>query len=230
MNSAARPTKSLKRKLNRIVPGIQCFSEQNFQDLCNALAHSDAHLQKIIHQYSYPPMWSRPASFATLIHILLEQQVSLASSKAALDKLKEKIGTITPEKLLALTDEELRACYFSRQKTGYARHLAQAIVSGVLNLKKLSAAPDDIIRTELKKIKGIGDWTVDVYLLFALQRSDVFPTGDLAMVNALKEIKQLPKQAAKEELLALAESWRPHRSIATMLLWHHYIKTKNIKI
>jgi len=156
--------------------------------------------------------------------------VSLASAKAALEKLREKIKKITPEKLLALTDEELRACYFSRQKTGYARHLAEAIVSGKLNLKKLTTAPDDEIRKELKQIKGIGDWTVDVYLLFVLQRSDVFPLGDLAMVNALKEIKQLPKHSAKEELLALAEVWRPHRSIATMLLWHHYIKTRNIKI
>jgi len=156
--------------------------------------------------------------------------VSLASAKAALEKLREKIKKITPEKLLALTDEELRACYFSRQKTGYARHLAEAIVSGKLNLKKLTAAPDDEIRKELKQIKGIGDWTVDVYLLFVLQRSDVFPLGDLAMVNALKEIKQLPRQAAREELLALAEPWRPHRSIATMLLWHHYIKTRNIKL
>jgi DNA-3-methyladenine glycosylase II len=212
------------------VQDIQRFGQHNFQQLCNALASKDAHLKKIIHQHSYPPMWSRPGSFETLIHIILEQQVSLASARAALEKLKEKIGKVTPEKLLALTDEELRACYFSRQKTGYARHLAQALISGQLNLKKLSTAPDDTIRTELKKIKGIGDWTVDVYLLFALRRADVFPTGDLAMVNALKEIKQLPKQAAKEELIALAEAWRPHRSIATMLLWHHYIKTKNIKI
>lgn len=209
---------------------IQCFSEDNFQQLCNALAHKDAHLKKIIRQHSYPPMWSRPASFETLIHIILEQQVSLASAKAALEKLREKIKKITPENVLALTDEELRACYFSRQKTGYARHLAQAILSKQLNLKKLSAAPDEEIRAALKQIKGIGDWTVDVYLLFALQRTDVFPTGDLAMVNALKEVKQLPKQAAKEELLALAEAWRPHRSIATMLLWHYYIKTKNIKL
>lgn len=209
---------------------IQRFSEQDFRDLCNTLAHRDAHLKKIIHQHSYPPMWRRPASFETLIHIILEQQVSLASAKAALEKLREKIKKITPQNLLALTDEELRACYFSRQKTGYARHLAQAMLSGQLNLKKLSTAPDDEIRTTLKQIKGIGDWTVDVYLLFALQRSDIFPIGDLAMVNALKEVKQLSKQAAREELLALAEAWRPHRSIATMLLWHHYIKTKNIKV
>ena len=209
---------------------IERFSGQNFRDLCNALAHRDAHLQTILRQHSYPPMWRRPASFATLIHIILEQQVSLASAKAALDKLKAKIGAITPEKLLRLTDEELRACYFSRQKTGYARHLAQAIVSKQLNLKKLSTAPDEEVRIELKKIKGIGDWTVDVYLLFALQRSDIFPIGDLAMVNALKEVKQLPKQAAREDILALAEAWRPHRSIATMLLWHYYIIKRNIKV
>ena len=209
---------------------IQRFSEDNFRQLCNTLGQRDTHLQKIIHRHSYPPMWSRPASFETLIHIILEQQVSLASAKAALEKLREKIKKISPENLLALTDEELRACYFSRQKTGYARHLAEAMVSGRLNLKKLSAAPDDEIRAALKEIKGIGDWTVDVYLLFVLQRSDIFPLGDLAMVNALKEVKQLPKQAAREELLALAEAWRPHRSIATMLLWHYYIKTKNIKL
>ncbi len=210
--------------------GIKRFSEDNFRQLCNALADKDAHLKKIVETHSYPPMWNRPASFATLIHIILEQQVSLASAKAALDKLKERIGTITPEKLLALTDGELRACYFSRQKTGYARHLAQMMLSGQLNLKKLTHAHDDEVRSALKQVKGIGDWTVDVYLLFVLQRSDVFPVGDLAMVNALKEVKQLPKETAREELLILAEAWRPHRSIATMLLWHHYIKTRNIKL
>ncbi len=194
------------------------------------MAHKDAHLEKIVQQHSYPPMWSRPASFATLVHIILEQQVSLASAKAALDKLNKRLGKITPEKLLALTDEALRACYFSRQKTGYARHLAQAMVSGQLNLKKLSNAGDEEVRAALKQIKGIGDWTADVYLLFVLHRTDIFPIGDLAMVNALKEVKQLPKETAREELLALAESWRPHRSIATMLLWHHYIQTRNIKV
>ena len=209
---------------------MNTFTETTLINYCDKLAKKDKHLKAIITQHGYPPFWNRTASFATMVHIILEQQVSLASARAALEKLKEKIGTITPEKLLALTDEELRACYFSRQKTGYARHLAQAMVSGQLNLKKLSSASDNTIRTELKKIKGIGDWTVDVYLLFALQRSDIFPLGDLAMVNALKEVKQLPKEAAKEELLALAEAWRPHRSIATMLLWHHYIQTKNIKL
>jgi len=209
---------------------IQQFNKDNFQQRCTSLAKKDPHLQAILQQYGHPPMWSRPATFESLIHIILEQQVSLASAKAALEKLRTKLGTITPEKLLLLSDDALRACYFSRQKTNYARELATAIVSKKLNLKKLGNATDDEIRVELKKIKGIGDWTVDIYLLFVLQRSDIFPTGDLAMMNALKSIKQLPKHTTKEEIIAIAESWRPHRSLATMLLWHHYIKTRNIKI
>ena len=173
---------------------------------------------------------SRPASFASLIHIILEQQVSLASAKAALEKLKEKIGTITPEKVLLLSDADLRACYFSRQKTVYARELAQAIVTKKLDLKKLGKGTDDEIRTELKKIKGIGDWTVDVYLMHALQRTDLFPLGDIALVNSLKQVKQLPHHITKEEMLAIAEAWRPYRTIASMILWHAYIQKRGIKI
>jgi len=205
------------------------FHQDNFTQLCDALSERDGVFGNIIQQHSYPPMWTRPASFATLIHIILEQQVSLASALAAFNKLKEKIGTITPETLLKLSDADMKACYFSRQKTIYARHLAEAIVSKKIQLNKLSACTDEEIRTTLKQVKGIGDWTADVFLMFALQRADIFPVGDLAMVNALKEVKQLPKQAAKEELLQLAESWRPYRSIAAMMLWHHYIRTRNIK-
>jgi DNA-3-methyladenine glycosylase II len=206
------------------------FNRDNFIRLCNILSKRDGELKAIIKQHGYPPMWTRPAAFPTLIHIILEQQVSLASAKAAFVKLKERLGSITPQKLLLLTDAEMRACYFSRQKTVYARQLAEAIVSKQLNLKKLSALPDEQVRQELKRIKGIGDWTVDVYLLFALQRCDLFPTGDLAMINALKEVKRLPHHISKEKILLLAETWRPHRSIATMLLWHYYIQKRGIKI
>ena len=175
-------------------------------------------------------MWSRSGTFQTLIHIILEQQVSLASARAALNKLTQKIGTVTPKKLLALSDEDLRSCYFSRQKTVYARCLATAIVSRQINLSRLISQEDSEIRQQLKAIKGIGDWTVDVYLIFALQRADVFPLGDLAMVTALKEIKQLPKQVNHDKLLLLADQWRPCRSVATMLLWHYYIQKKGIKV
>jgi DNA-3-methyladenine glycosylase II len=206
------------------------FTSDNFQQLCNELAERDAIFKNILQQHSYPPMWTRPASFATLIHIVLEQQVSLASAKAAFNKLKEKLGTITPASLLQLTDEELKACYFSRQKTVYARHLAEAFISKKIQLQKLTASHDEDVRSILKQVKGIGDWTADVYLMFALQRTDIFPIGDLAMVNALKEVKQLPAGTSKNDMLLLAEPWRPYRSIAAMMLWHHYLKTRKIKI
>ncbi|MGZ5218882.1 MAG: DNA-3-methyladenine glycosylase family protein [Chitinophagaceae bacterium] len=206
------------------------FHKENFSTLCDLLSKKDMHLKNIVRQYGYPPMWTRPANFQTLILIILEQQVSLASAKAAFLKLKEKLGTITPGKLLQLTDAELKACYFSRQKIVYARHLATAIVSKQLNLEKLSLLPDEKIREELKRIKGIGDWTVDIYLLFSLQRTDIFPTGDLAMMNAFKEIKQLEKQVSKEEVIVLSQNWKPHRSVATMMLWHYYIQKRGLRI
>lgn len=131
---------------------------------------------------------------------------------------------------MKLTDAELKACYFSRQKIVYARKLAEAMLSQKLQLKKNSLLADEDIRLELKKIKGIGDWTVDIYLIFVLQRCDVFPTGDLAMMNALKQVMQLPKQTTKEKIIELAEYWRPYRSIATYMLWHHYIKTRSILV
>lgn len=206
------------------------FHKANFSSICDLLSKKDLHLKTILRQYGYPPMWTRPANFQTLIHIILEQQVSLASAKAAFVKLKEKLVIITPKKMLLLTDAEMKACYFSRQKIVYARHLAEAIVSKQLDLKKLSKLPDEKIREELKRIKGIGDWTVDIYLLFALQRTDIFPTGDLAMINAFKEIKQVEKQISKEEIITLSESWKPHRSVATMLLWHYYIQKRGLRI
>jgi DNA-3-methyladenine glycosylase II len=193
------------------------------------LAKQDNELRQIILEHGHPPMFSRKSTFETLIHIILEQQVSLASAKAALVKLKEKIGEVTPEKILLLTDEELRSCYFSRQKTAYARCLANAIINKELDIAFLLNSHDDIVRTELKKIKGIGDWTVDVFLMMCLNRTDCFPTGDIALMNSIKHVKQLPKHTTKEEILLLAEKWKPHRTIAAYILWWNYIKKRNMK-
>lgn len=209
---------------------MQQFNSANFISICNKLAKKDKELKAIIKEHGHPPMWTRPATFQTLILTILEQQVSLASAYAAFKKLKEKIGFVTPDKILGLSDEELRACYFSRQKMLYARELAKAIKTKQLNLKRLAVADEIIVRTELKKIKGIGDWTVDVYLMHALQRTDLFPLGDIALVNSLKEVKQLPHHITKEEMLDIAESWRPYRTIASMILWHAYIKRRGIKL
>lgn len=206
------------------------FHKANFLILCDQLSKKDKHLKAVIKQYGYPPMWTRPNQFQTLILTILEQQVSLASAYAAFKKLKEKIGFVTPDKILVLSDKELRACYFSRQKIIYVRELAKAIKNKQLSLKNLSLADEVTIRTELKKIKGIGDWTVDVYLMHALQRTDLFPLGDIALVNSLKEVKQLHPDTTKEEMLAIAESWRPYRTIASMILWHAYIQKRGIKI
>jgi DNA-3-methyladenine glycosylase II len=175
-------------------------------------------------------MWTRPASFQTLILTILEQQVSLASAYAAFDRLRARIGYVTPGKILSLSDAEMRACYFSRQKIVYARCLAEAVRSRQLKLNKLATSSNDEVRAELKKIKGIGDWTVDVYLMHALQRTDLFPLGDIALVNSLKEVKGLPKDVSKDELLKIAEPWRPYRTIASMILWHAYIKKRRIKL
>lgn len=206
------------------------FTVDNFHSLCDHLSRKDKDLRKIINEYGYPPMWTRPNTFQSLILSILEQQVSLASAYAAFKKLKEKTKTITPKKILALTDEELRSCYFSRQKIVYARELATAIVTKQISLKKISMADDETIRMELKKIKGIGDWTVDIYLIQVLQRTNVFPLGDIALVNSIKHVKGLPPHTTKEELMELSKKWHPYRTIATMLFWHHYIKRKGIKI
>jgi DNA-3-methyladenine glycosylase II len=207
---------------------IETFSEDNLQELYDKLAKRDRHLNQIIKKYGYPPVWVRPNSFETLVLTILEQQVSLASAYSAYKKLKERIS-ITPKNLLQLTDDELRSCYLNRQKIIYTRELANAIVSKKINLKKFEGLPDDVVRTELKALKGIGDWTVDIYLLHALRRTDVFPVGDLALVNSIKMVKQLPT-ATKDEIIEMSAKWKPYRSIATMLFWHYYIKKKNIKI
>lgn len=207
---------------------IKTFDENNFVRNCNRLGNKDDDLKLIIDMHGYPPVWKRKPNFETLIHIILEQQVSLASAKAALNKLKEKVGNITPQKILLLTDTELKGCYFSRQKIVYAKHLAKSILNKQLNLKQLASAPDESVRTELKKIKGIGDWTTDVYLMMALQRADLFPLGDIALMKSIKEEKKLPLHTTREEVLLIAETWKPYRTIAAYLLWHAYIQKRRI--
>jgi DNA-3-methyladenine glycosylase II len=208
---------------------MESFDKNNFHSLCDVLAKKDPDLKNIIKQYGYPPLWSRVASFATLIHIILEQQVSLASAKAAFLKLEGKIGHIIPEKVLQLSDEEMKACYFSKQKMKYARYLAEMILNGELNIDELHKLEDDAIRNELKKVKGIGDWTVDVFLMMVLHRNDCFATGDIALMKSMKEVKGLSPHTLKEEIISIIEMWKPYRTIAAFMLWHAYIKKRNLK-
>lgn len=209
---------------------IQTYSADNFQTYCDLLSKKDKQLKAIIVEYGYPPMWTRKQGFETLILTILEQQVSLAAAFAAYKKLKAKIGIVTPAKILAMSNEELRECYFTRQKQVYAKELATAVVTKKLQLKKFGEMTDEQVRTQLTAIKGIGNWTTDVYLMHALQRTDLFPLGDIALVNSLKETKQLHPHISKEEMLAIAEPWRPYRTIAAMILWHAYIKKRKLKV
>jgi DNA-3-methyladenine glycosylase II len=209
---------------------IQTFTADNFHTFCKKLSGKDVHLKAIIQQYGYPPMWTRKQGFETLILTILEQQVSLAAAFAAYKKLKSRIGTVTPAKILNMSNEELRECYFTRQKQGYAKNLAEAFTNKTLPWKQFPEMQDEEVRAYLTAIKGIGHWTADVYLMHALQRTDLFPLGDIALVNSLKETKQLHPHISKEEMLKMAEPWRPYRTIAAMILWHAYIIKRNIKI
>ncbi len=206
------------------------ISTANFHGICDELAAKDKGLQAVILAHGYPPLWTRPNTFETLVHVILEQQVSLASALAALKKLVEKTGGITPQAILALNDEELRACYVSRQKTVYIRELANALKTETINLDVLTTLSNDEIRAKLTQLKGIGNWTTDVYLMFVLQRADVFPIGDLAAMNALKRIKRLPKETAREALLKITAQWKPYRTAASFILWHYYLSTVGKKM
>lgn len=171
-------------------------------------------------------MWTRRNTFESLVHIILEQQVSLASARAALTKLRERLVKITPAALLALTDEELKACYFSRQKTVYVRALAAAIQNRQFSLKAMEKLSDTTVREQMIVLKGIGHWTIDVYLMFVLRRADIFPGGDLAAVNALKKVRNLAKTTPRETLVMISEEWKPYRTVATMILWHYYLSSR----
>lgn len=168
-------------------------------------------------------MWARTPGFPTLVYIILEQQVSLASARAAFTKLELASDEITPETFLRFGDEELKAIGFSRQKAGYCRGLARAVLDGELDLPALEGLPDEQVRAALTAVKGIGPWTANIYLLMVLLRPDIWPAGDLALAVAYQKIKQLPARPGTQELEAIAERWRPWRAVAARLLWHEYL-------
>jgi len=168
-------------------------------------------------------MWGRESGFSTLLHIILEQQVSLASAKSAHNKLIALCSPLTPVSFLKLDDATLKAAGFSRQKTGYGRNLAQSIVDGLLDLDALSLMDDDAVRSELIKVKGIGRWTSDIYLLMVLRRPDIWPVGDLALAVAAQKVKRLQDRPSQEELDEMSAAWRPWRAVAARILWHYYL-------
>jgi len=157
---------------------------------------------------------------------ILAQQVSLEAAVAAFGRLEGALDRVEPEGFLTLEDARLRAIGFSRLKAGYARGLAAAIAAGALDLDRLAVAPDDEVRGTLVAVRGIGRWTADVYLLFALRRRDAWPSGDLALAKAVGELWRLPSLPDWDELDAWAERWRPERAVAARFLWHDYLSRR----
>lgn len=173
--------------------------------------------------YGPPPDWSREPGFISLCKIILEQQVSLASADAHFRKLYAYLKEFSPTHLLTLTDDEMRACQISRQKATYLRALSAAIENGSLDLAELPRLAEPQVRERLTSVKGIGHWTTDIYLMFCLQAKDIFPVGDIAVVNTVKEFAG---DRTIDDIRELAEQWRPYRSLATYYLWHHYLKKR----
>lgn len=192
---------------------------------CERLSDADPQLRFVFEWYGPPPLWDREPGFATLVQIILEQQVSLASAKACFDKLVVRLGDVNPENLLALTDAELKTAGFSRQKSAYVRHLSEAILERRIDLDALQRLSDAEVKAELIKLKGIGEWTGDIYLLMALLRPDVMPKGDIALHAAWRKLSGEPKMTS-DQFLRIADRWRPHRSTAARLLWHFYLSEK----
>ena len=187
------------------------------------MSERDAELASVARAYGVPPLWEREEGFATLVLIILEQQVSLASALAAFEKLKAAASPLTPENFLAFDDAALRAFGFSRQKALYCRLAARAVVEGELDFDALRALDDDAARATLLRLKGVGPWTAEIYMLRALLRPDAWPSGDLALQLAAREVKRLHARPTAAGLDELAEAWRPWRAVAARLLWLQYL-------
>ena len=198
------------------------LTERSLQQAARTLAANDPALGASVERFGPPPLWAREPSFATLVHLILEQQVSLASALAAFDRLKVATGGVMPATFLTLDDRTLREIGFSRQKAGYARDLAIALNDG-FDLAALDRMADDAVRRSLIGFRGIGRWTADVYLTMCLLRPDVWPHGDQALATGVMELLALPERPTFDELEALAERWHPFRAVAARIVWHHYL-------
>ncbi len=205
---------------------MKSLSNKTLKLACKQLAAEHAELAVVHSKYGPPPLWDREPGFATLLQIILEQQVSLASAKACYDKLAFRLGNVTPGGLLSLSDAELKAFGFSRQKTAYARNLSESVIRRHIDLDDLDHLPDAEVKAELVKLKGIGEWSSDIYLLMALLRPDVMPKGDIALHAAYQKLAGLDTRPASDEFIALAEKWKPFRSVAARLLWHFYLSER----
>jgi len=205
---------------------LATLSQESFLLGVSALGARDADLAHVVATHGSPPFWTHAPGFPGLVLAILAQQVSLESAQAAFAKLEMAIGSINPEGFLSLEDDALRAIGFSRQKASYVRGIARSMVAGELDLQNLESMDDEEARRRLLRVRGIGVWTADTYLLFALRRPDAWPSGDLALAKAVQVVKQLPTAPGSDEVDAIADDWRPWRAVAARILWHHYLSQR----
>ncbi|TMJ08954.1 MAG: DNA-3-methyladenine glycosylase 2 family protein [Bacillati bacterium ANGP1] len=187
------------------------------------LSARDRDLARVIQRYGPPPLWARRPGFATLVRIILEQQVSLASAEAAYGRLQSVAGRVTPRHVAATTEGRLREAGLTRQKAAYCHTLARALLAGTLDLAAIAQLSDEAVRAILLQLPGVGPWTADIYLLMALRRTDVWPVGDLALARAAQHIKRLRRLPNSEQLTRMARAWAPWRAVAARILWHSYL-------
>jgi DNA-3-methyladenine glycosylase II len=202
------------------------LDESTFAAAAVKLCDADPDLAVIVERHGLPEFWARKPGLPTLVLLILEQQVSLASARAAYDRLVTRLGGLTTEGILASTDAELRADGFSRQKARYVRVLAAALQDGSLDLDLVASLGDDAARAALVTLPGIGPWTAEVYLLSALRRPDTWPVGDIALQEGARRARGLEARPSPDELAAIGENWRPHRATAARLLWHLYLSDR----
>ena len=193
------------------------------------LARRDPHIAAVVARHGAPPLWDRPQGFQTLAQIILEQQVSLSAGRAAYLRLERLAGAVTAEKVASLTEAELRSAGLTRQKSSYIRGLAQVIVAGDFDPQALAELDDASARASLIGLRGVGRWTADIYLLMALGRADIWPSGDLALVAAIREVKRLRVLPSAERVERITRAWSPWRAVAARVLWHHYLSTPRIR-
>lgn len=209
---------------------IAKLTEESYALALRELASRDEHLAAVIGEFGPPPMWSREPGFGTLVYIILEQQVSLASARATYQRLLDAVKPLTPRKFLKLTDAQLKAIGFSRQKTRYTRLLAKELISRKLDLQAMHAMNDAAVRARLTELMGIGPWSAEVYLLMALGRADAWPIDDLALAAAVQRVKRLRRRPSPKHLEKMSAAWRPWRGVAARIFWHHYLSSAKKKL
>jgi len=207
-------------------PRVETLDPTTFNEAVELLTAEEPSFARIVELHGIPPFWNRPEGFPTLVWLIMEQQVSLESGAAMYRRLHGLIAEMTPEAILEAGPEALRSIGVTRQKIGYLIDLASGMVTGEIDLDSLSVAPAPVARPRLLRIKGIGPWTADAYLLSALRHADVFPVGDRALQVGTAETLGLAAVPSPDDLELLSLPWRPVRAAAARLIWHAYLETR----